>query len=94
MLDRYDDNPYRVSPIQLRQTWSGIIQRGQSRTFTTVLGPHVPAFDVNRGELEAFATAAQGGAPFPISHDQMVHGVAVTDAIVASARSGRMEAVA
>ena len=53
----------------------------------------VPEFDVNRAELEAFAVAAQGGAPYPISHAQMIQGVAATDAIVASARSGRMEKV-
>jgi len=54
----------------------------------------VPAFDVNRAELEAFAAAAAGGAPFPISHQQMIHGVAVTEAILASARSSRVESVA
>jgi predicted dehydrogenase len=54
----------------------------------------VPAFDVNRAELEAFATAAQGGAPFPISLEQMIHGVAATQAVLASARSGRYERVA
>ena len=54
----------------------------------------VPAFDVNRAELEAFAAAAGGGAPFPISHQQMIHGVAVTEAILASARSSRVETVA
>jgi predicted dehydrogenase len=54
----------------------------------------VPAFDVNRAELEAFAEAAAGGAAYPISYDQMIHGVAATDAILASARSGRPERVA
>jgi predicted dehydrogenase len=51
----------------------------------------VPAFDVNRAELEAFARAAQGGQPFPISRREMVHAVAVTDAVIASARSGQVE---
>jgi len=46
VLDRYDDNPYRVSPIQLRQVWTGIARRGETRTFTTVLLPHAPAFDL------------------------------------------------
>jgi len=54
----------------------------------------VPVFDVNHAELEAFATAARGGAPFPISLEQMLHGVAATQAVLASARSGRYEAVA
>jgi predicted dehydrogenase len=54
----------------------------------------VPAFDVNRAELEAFARAAAGGAPFPIPQHEMIHGVAVTDAIIASSRSGAVEPVA
>lgn len=54
----------------------------------------VPAFDVNKAELEAFALAAKGGAPYPISHAQMIHGVAVTDAIIASAISNQLEHVA
>jgi predicted dehydrogenase len=54
----------------------------------------VPEFDVNRAELEAFAAAAAGAQPYPISHEQMVHGVAATEAIVRSARSGRQEIVA
>ncbi|MEQ1581749.1 MAG: Gfo/Idh/MocA family oxidoreductase [Steroidobacteraceae bacterium] len=54
----------------------------------------VPVFDVNNAELEAFAQAATGGAPYPISHAEMIHGVAVTDAIIASARSSKLEHVA
>ena len=53
----------------------------------------VPVFDVNRAELEAFAVAARGGSAYPISLEQMVHGAAVTGAIVTSARSGRTETV-
>lgn len=54
----------------------------------------VPEFDVNRAELEAFAGAAAGGPGYPITHRQMSHGVAVTEAILASARSGRIAVVA
>jgi predicted dehydrogenase len=54
----------------------------------------VPVFDVNRAELEAFAVAAQGGARYPISLGQMLHGAAVTEAIVSSARSGLPQDVA
>lgn len=54
----------------------------------------VPEFDLNRAELEAFAHAAQGGAPYPISLDEMLHVVAATEAVVASARSGLREPVA
>ena len=53
----------------------------------------VPDFDFNRAELEAFAEAAQGGNAYPIPPSEMVHVVAVTDAIIDSARSGRFEKV-
>jgi predicted dehydrogenase len=39
-------------------------------------------------ELEAFAEAADGGAPFAITPDQIVHGVAVLEGIIKSAESG------
>jgi predicted dehydrogenase len=54
----------------------------------------VESVDVNKAELEAFAAAAAGKAPYPIPYDEMVHGVAVTDAIIASARSGQVAKVA
>jgi len=50
--------------------------------------------DVSRAALEAFATAARGGPAFPIPLDEMVHGAAVTEAIVRSARSGQAERIA
>jgi predicted dehydrogenase len=49
--------------------------------------------DVTRACLEAFAQAARGGAPFPIPLDQMIHGAAVTEAVVRSAASGQVEKV-
>jgi predicted dehydrogenase len=49
--------------------------------------------DVTRASLEAFADAAQGGAPYPIPLEEMVHGVAVTEAVVRSAESGKVEKV-
>ena len=39
--------------------------------------------------LEAFAAAIRGAAPFPISAEQIVHGVAVFEAIVQSAKTGQ-----
>jgi len=50
--------------------------------------------DVSRAALEAFARAASGGAPYPIPTGEMIHGVAVTEAIVRSAASGKPETVA
>jgi predicted dehydrogenase len=52
------------------------------------------ALDVSRAALEAFARAAEGGAPYPISFEQMIHGAAVTEAIVRSAASEKLERVA
>jgi predicted dehydrogenase len=49
--------------------------------------------DVTRACLEAFATAARGGPAFPIPVDEMVHGAAVTEAVVKSAASGRVEQI-
>ncbi len=49
------------------------------------------AFDVTRAALEAFAIAAAGGPAYPISPAEMVHGAAVTEAIVRSAASGQVE---
>src|SRR5215472_2625355 len=50
--------------------------------------------DVSRTSLEAFAQAAAGGPPFPIPLDQMIHGAAVTEAVVRSAGSGAVEKIA
>jgi predicted dehydrogenase len=49
--------------------------------------------DVTRACLEAFARAASGGPEFPIPVSQMIHGAAVTEAIVRSAASGQVERV-
>jgi predicted dehydrogenase len=66
-------------------------------TFKPIKGPaetwQAAEFDVTRATLEAFAIAADGGAPFIIPHSEMVHGAAVTEAIVRSAASGQTEKV-
>jgi predicted dehydrogenase len=49
--------------------------------------------DVARVALEAFANAAQGGPPYPIPLDQMIHGAAVTEAIIHSAAANKIEHV-
>jgi predicted dehydrogenase len=50
-------------------------------------------YDVARAALEAFAAAASGGPDYPIPVDQMIHGAAVTEAIVRSSGSGTVEHV-
>ena len=52
------------------------------------------SLDVTRATLDAFARAASGGPVFPIPLDEMVHGAAVTEAIVRAAASGHAEKVA
>jgi predicted dehydrogenase len=65
--------------------------------FQPIKGPaevwEAARLDVTRACLEAFAQAATGGAPFPIPLDQMIHGAAVTEAVVRSAASGNVEKV-
>jgi predicted dehydrogenase len=50
--------------------------------------------DVGRVALDAFGKAATGGAPFPIPIEEMIHGASVTEAVVRSAASGKVEQVA
>jgi len=63
--------------------------------FQPVKGPatvwEAEKFDVTRAALEAFAVAASGGAPYLIPLHDMVHGAAVTEAVVRSAATGRVE---
>jgi predicted dehydrogenase len=62
-------------------------------TFKPVKGPaetwQADSFDVARAALDAFARAAAGGEPYMIPTSEIVHGAAVTEAIVNSAGSGQ-----
>ena len=49
--------------------------------------------DVTRASLDAFAQAASGGPAFPIPLDEMVHGAAVTEAVVQSATAGQIQQI-
>jgi predicted dehydrogenase len=66
--------------------------------FQPISGPaevwEAERLDVTRAALEAFAAAATGGPPYPITLEEMVHGAAVTEAIVRSTETGRVEGVA
>jgi len=66
-------------------------------TYKPLKGParvwEAELFDVSRAALDAFAVAASGGQPFPIPTAEMVHGAAVTEAIVRSASTGQPEKV-
>ncbi len=52
------------------------------------------SLDISRVALEAFATAASGGPAYPVPLDQVIDGVAATEAIIRSAASGKVEHVA
>ncbi len=66
-------------------------------TFKPVKGPaqtwQAASFDVARAALDSFARAAEGGEPYIIPTSEIVHGVAVTEAIIKSAASGKPEKV-
>ncbi len=49
--------------------------------------------DISRTALETFAKAAAGGGAYPIPLDQVIHGVAATEAIIRSAASAKVERV-
>jgi predicted dehydrogenase len=65
--------------------------------FQPIKGPaetwEAERLDVTRASLEAFAQAASDGPAYPIPTEEMIHGVAVTEAIVRSASSSRLEKV-
>jgi len=52
-----------------------------------------PQGSSERAELEGFADAIEGRAPYACPPDDAVHGVAVLEAIVRSAESGQREAI-
>jgi predicted dehydrogenase len=65
--------------------------------FQPVKGPaetwEADKLDIVRATFEAFAKAAQGGPPFPIPPEQIIHGASVTEAVIRSAASGKVEKV-
>ncbi|MDE0335357.1 MAG: Gfo/Idh/MocA family oxidoreductase [Defluviicoccus sp.] len=56
-------------------------------------GYDYPGYRTIRECLEAFATAAAGGAPFPVPPGEMGHAVGVLEAIVRSAETGEAQPV-
>jgi len=62
--------------------------KGEAKTWQAA------TLDISRTALEAFAKAAAGGPAYPIPLDQVIHGVAATEAIIRSAASEKTEHVA
>jgi predicted dehydrogenase len=52
-----------------------------------------PNFDTLKAELEAFAAAIRENKPYPVSLDEILHGVNVFEAIAKSARTGQAVAI-
>src|SRR3954471_2017008 len=65
-----------------------VVPRGQDRSIKTY-----PPAQAVLANLEAFAAAATGGAPYPVPQEQMVANVSALEAIFRSARTGRVEQV-
>jgi predicted dehydrogenase len=61
--------------------------KGEAKTWQAA------TLDISRAALEAFALAAEGGPAFPVPFEQMIEGVAATEAIIRSAGSGKVEHV-
>ncbi len=52
-----------------------------------------PTFDMLHAEMNAFGRAIAQKSPYPVAIGQVLHGMAVFDAIVKSGRSGKIETV-
>ena len=52
-----------------------------------------PQFDMLNAELVAFARAIEQKRPYPVPVDQVLHGMAVFDAVVRSSKSQKIEHV-
>ncbi len=52
-----------------------------------------PAFDMLNAELVEFARSIEQKRPYPVAIEQVLHGMAVFDAVVKSARTGQIEKV-
>ncbi len=42
VVDTWAENPFRQSPVRIRQEWAGMTRPGQVITFTSVVLPHAP----------------------------------------------------
>ena len=73
------------------------IRNERSFTFRPIQGEpehtDYPRVDKERAELEAFAAAAAGKAPYPLPSEDAIHGIAVFEAIVKSAATNKTVAV-
>ncbi len=71
------------------QGWDVLTTLRGEEPVTEFFAPHRTV----RANLEAFARAAAGGEPYPVTEQEMTANVAAFDAITRSALSGRLETV-
>ena len=55
--------------------------------------PNFDQLDTLNAELVEFARCIEGNKPYPVAIEQVLHGMEVFDAVVRSARSGKIEKV-
>lgn len=67
---------------------------GEHRVAAAPTVVETPGVNMLTAELEAFAAAVAAGTPFPTPMTEIRHGVAVFEAVLRAAASGRAEAVA
>ncbi len=75
-------------PVQGHSSIPG--EKGEAKGPETVEFPDV---NLEHAELEAFADAIDGGPAYAITHQEMIHGSAVLEAIARSAQSHQVEKV-
>ncbi len=76
--------------VEMRDETSITVRRGEGDPEQQSFAPA----DSLLAEIDAFAAAITGGAPFPIPASEMIHVIAVMDAIFESARGGAVVMVA
>ena len=52
-----------------------------------------PYLDMLKATREVVAKAIQGGPPFPIPPEEIIHGASVSEAVIRSASSGQVEKI-
>lgn len=77
------------SHVEAPQGWSVTRCRKGGSPETSDAPPGEPV----RANLEAFAAAIEGKAPYPIPTDEMIANAAVMEAVIRSAETGRLEPV-
>jgi len=48
IVDRFQEQPWRLLPTRLRYVWEGLARKGQKLHFTTLLVPHMPILKPSR----------------------------------------------